>query len=575
VGIVYERDDIRALDLDVFLAPDAEETHLGEDSDAADSLASADATDEQKKETERAHGDAPESLQRTLWQAEELPTPADHTPQVSGAPRLCTEEILTYQPHDLAQLMPTATRKDYEKLRDDVVVRGFQEDIVVYENAILDGNTRVAVAREIRRPDRPLYYREFIGSQEEARAFVYAVAIRRKAMSTAARAFTAVKLKPMFEAAATARQRAGKAADDPTQEVAEGQAGEVNELVGELFGVSKELVRRAQQIEDVAPEIRDAATGRGRWSCPLKMSMADAQWLLQLDSNERSRILNAATQGKSSITRQRKEVIKRTARRGPTTPEMFLDKVRTLYSRLPDELRGPACDALADWVRGKTNNPPETPKTPAQGHRLSRKQRRCSSKSGSGSSTNEDNTPAKASCFEFNLACPEWDQVFREIFGNVGATYGLRKGSTDGSLLRTLSDPRMTPESESFLEQFLAEVRKQALKDGDDNTWKEIGAELIREHLPKNRHRLFQLDDQLQPGNAIPKDEDDARSRSTLSPAAGTSKPESSKKTTDTNNLSVQPQSAKVGSPRSADTRSPKKTSVPEKTRGKRTGNQE
>lgn len=86
-------------------------------------------------------------------------------------------ETRTLDIHPLALTIPAASEADFERLRADIDERGVNEPIVLFEGKILDGRHRALIAAE---RTTPINVRDFTGTEEEARAYVWSAnAVRR------------------------------------------------------------------------------------------------------------------------------------------------------------------------------------------------------------------------------------------------------------------------------------------------------------------------------------------------------------------------------------------------------------
>ena len=57
-----------------------------------------------------------------------------------------------YEPHPLAELMPTTDDSDYRRIRDDIRTHGQKTPIILFEGKILDGRTRYKACSELKIP---------------------------------------------------------------------------------------------------------------------------------------------------------------------------------------------------------------------------------------------------------------------------------------------------------------------------------------------------------------------------------------------------------------------------------------
>jgi ParB-like chromosome segregation protein Spo0J len=91
--------------------------------------------------------------------------------------------------HPLADVFPLMKGKEFDELVADIKARGLVEPIVTFKGKILDGRNRARACAEA--GVKP-HYREFVGTDEDARAFVISANIRRRHL-TAAQARALIK----------------------------------------------------------------------------------------------------------------------------------------------------------------------------------------------------------------------------------------------------------------------------------------------------------------------------------------------------------------------------------------------
>lgn len=75
--------------------------------------------------------------------------------------------------HDLSTIVPEMTPEDFGRLKESIAQRGFlvEHSIVLFEGRILDGGHRYKAAQQLGVTPT---FREFIGSEAQARAFILA-----------------------------------------------------------------------------------------------------------------------------------------------------------------------------------------------------------------------------------------------------------------------------------------------------------------------------------------------------------------------------------------------------------------
>ena len=146
--------------------------------------------------------------------------------------------------HEICDLVPGMTAKQYEVLRDDIAERGLINDIVLYEGAILDGKHRHRACVELGIEPR---FRHYDGT--DPAGFVFSANIAHRHLEKGQLAMAGAKLKGYFAEKAKARQSAAggdkRALQDNCPEADRGQAPDE---AASKVGVSGRSVDRAEHI---------------------------------------------------------------------------------------------------------------------------------------------------------------------------------------------------------------------------------------------------------------------------------------------------------------------------------------
>lgn len=165
----------------------------------------------------------------------------------------------SYAHHEYARLFPMLDEQALQELADDIAANGLRTPIVIDEDEmILDGRNRAAAC--VIAGVEPVY-EPFIGSDEAKLAFVISANIHRRHLDSSQRAVVAAKLKPIFEAQAAKRQKAGK--NQHTKRVPENlpeaSKGDARDKAGQAMNVSgKSVDMAAKVIAKAVPEITQA-----------------------------------------------------------------------------------------------------------------------------------------------------------------------------------------------------------------------------------------------------------------------------------------------------------------------------
>jgi ParB-like chromosome segregation protein Spo0J len=88
-------------------------------------------------------------------------------------------------PHPLAGMMPLIDGEAFDNLKADIAKQGILEPIRLYEGKILDGRNRYRAARECGHRFAPENFREWVGTLEEAEAFVLSTNFQRRQLKDA------------------------------------------------------------------------------------------------------------------------------------------------------------------------------------------------------------------------------------------------------------------------------------------------------------------------------------------------------------------------------------------------------
>ncbi len=172
--------------------------------------------------------------------------------------------------HSVAALFPPAGDDEYKTLRQDILERGQQEPILLYEEHILDGKARHRACKEL---DIVPAFAEWEGDQTTLAVWLQAKGtnlVRRHltAEQRAAVLLRAADFLPDVQqaiqavvGAAEMRKQLGMKA--PKQGDTSGEAATI---IGRLVGVSGSTVKRVRRVHDKAPD-KLQAVAEGRTTC--------------------------------------------------------------------------------------------------------------------------------------------------------------------------------------------------------------------------------------------------------------------------------------------------------------------
>src|SRR5262245_19732945 len=85
-----------------------------------------------------------------------------------------------YQPHPFANMFPMIEGQEFENLKASIAKSGILEPIRLYQGMILDGRNRYAAAKACSHPFTTKDFKEWIGTVEEAEAWVLETNLHRR-----------------------------------------------------------------------------------------------------------------------------------------------------------------------------------------------------------------------------------------------------------------------------------------------------------------------------------------------------------------------------------------------------------
>lgn len=259
----------------------------------------------------------------------------------------------SYAHHEYARLFPMLDEQALQELADDIAANGLRTPIVIDEDEmILDGRNRAA-ACVIAGVD-PVY-EPFVGNDEAKLAFVISANIHRRHLDSSQRAVVAAKLKPIFEAQAAKRQKAGK--NQHTKRVVENlpqpsDGGKARDKAGQAMNVSgKSVDMAAKVIAKAVPEITQAVE-RG------EVAVSAAAVVADLPAEQQKKI---ASEGPKAVRKAAAEI------RNPSTAvpmrlesgfddtvatERIRNFVNAEMARWPEDRRGEAIQVFQLYLGG-------------------------------------------------------------------------------------------------------------------------------------------------------------------------------------------------------------------------------
>lgn len=177
--------------------------------------------------------------------------------------------VYPYQPHPIAAFLPSMDEKQLAALADSIKHDGLGHDITLFEGMVLDGRARQEACRRSGIIPR---YSEFVGSRDEALAFVINQNVHRRHLSDEQRNMIAAL---MVNTEVGSNQHPRKLG---LEHVPVGRASA-------LVNVKSRTVGRYLPIARIAPDIANAVVSS-------RITFKTAQKMVELPQAERDRILS-------------------------------------------------------------------------------------------------------------------------------------------------------------------------------------------------------------------------------------------------------------------------------------------
>lgn len=150
--------------------------------------------------------------------------------------------------HEIANIFPLLQGEELASLVEDIQENGLIEPIWLYEDKILDGRNRYTACCEA--GVEPTF-RHYEG--DDPIGFVISLNIKRRDLTSTAKAIAAYKALPLYEAEAKKRQGERTDLDIPTK--MSGGGGEAVHLVAKRFQTSGTYVKYVRALDEDSPEI--------------------------------------------------------------------------------------------------------------------------------------------------------------------------------------------------------------------------------------------------------------------------------------------------------------------------------
>ena len=155
--------------------------------------------------------------------------------------------ILTID-EEFKNLIPPLTNEEFQQLEENILRDGIREPLVIWDNVLIDGHNRYAIAQKHNLPfaTTELHF----DNRGAAIEWIIQNQFGRRNISTFDRICLALKLKPLISA--NSKQRMLKGTSDSMPNLAQGTT---NEQIAKLAGVGKETVRKVEKILELSKQV--------------------------------------------------------------------------------------------------------------------------------------------------------------------------------------------------------------------------------------------------------------------------------------------------------------------------------
>lgn len=160
--------------------------------------------------------------------------------------------------HPVASLFPEMSAAEYQALKADIQERGLMEPIWLSKDGrIIDGRHRYKACRELH--IEPTCVRNKYDDDATIAGVVVSLNLKRRHLNESQRAMVAARLKPIYEKAAAARMKSGKAVDPSAEE----RKGKASEKAAASMNVGTRTVEAATRVLEMATQelVRAVDTG--------------------------------------------------------------------------------------------------------------------------------------------------------------------------------------------------------------------------------------------------------------------------------------------------------------------------
>ncbi len=159
--------------------------------------------------------------------------------------------------HDVASIFPMMGEDELENLAEDIKTNGLIDAIWTYKGEIIDGRNRYLACQRV--GETPRYQEWDGGSYEQLVAFVVALNLKRRHLTSSQRAMIATDIEERLAEAAKERMSAGgkvttKQGKEKIPYPVQDQ-GQARDQAAEIAGTNPRYVQDAKKIKEEAPEL--------------------------------------------------------------------------------------------------------------------------------------------------------------------------------------------------------------------------------------------------------------------------------------------------------------------------------
>ncbi|RZL20390.1 MAG: hypothetical protein EOO89_00355 [Pedobacter sp.] len=157
-------------------------------------------------------------------------------------------------------LIQPLTKEEFNQLERNCLEYGIRDAIVLWNNVIIDGHNRYAIATKHNLRFNTVEMK--FADETEVKRWIILNQFGRRNLNNFQRAELSLQVKDYFSDLAKERMLTGKKSSDPAQNSAEGC--ETREIIAKLAGVSHDTVRRVERVLQIADKnvLADARNGK-------------------------------------------------------------------------------------------------------------------------------------------------------------------------------------------------------------------------------------------------------------------------------------------------------------------------